>query len=189
MATIGVATGIAYSLLGLPPRCSWPHRRLAEVIPIVVPFIGAIPAVLVATTISPETVVLTIAVYLAIQAVEGNVLVPMIMRNTVGLSPFLVLVSLLVGGTVGGILGAIVAVPVVAGVTVILDRLQDRETPCRSTRRRSRHPTPRRARSRGSGRPQRRSRSGAGVGRPRSARREPLRRLAHQPDVVSRPDP
>jgi len=57
------------------------------------------------------------------------VLVPMIMRNTVGLSPFLVLVSLLVGGTVGGILGAIVAVPVVAGVTVILDRLQDRETP------------------------------------------------------------
>jgi hypothetical protein len=37
-------------------------------------------------------------------------------------------VSLLVGGTAGGILGAIVAVPIVAGITVILDRLQDRET-------------------------------------------------------------
>ena len=130
MAAIGVATGIAYSLLGLPAALLLALiAALAEVIPIVGPFIGAVPAVLVATTISPETVVLTIAVYLAIQAVEGNVLVPMIMRNTVGLSPFLVLVSLLVGGTVGGILGAIVAVPVVAGVTVILDRLQDRETP------------------------------------------------------------
>jgi hypothetical protein len=50
------------------------------------------------------------------------------MRNSVGLSPFLVLVSLLVGGTAGGILGAIVAVPIVAGITVILDRLQDRDT-------------------------------------------------------------
>ena len=51
------------------------------------------------------------------------------MRNSVGLSPFLVLVSLLLGGTVGGILGAIVAVPIVAGATVVLDRLQDREVP------------------------------------------------------------
>jgi len=51
------------------------------------------------------------------------------MRNRVGLSPFLVLVSLLVGGTVGGPLGAIVAIPLVAGVTVVLGRLQDRETP------------------------------------------------------------
>ena len=56
-------------------------------------------------------------------------LVPMIMRNSVGLSPFLVLVSLLVGGAVAGILGAIVAVPIVAGMTVVLGRLQDRETP------------------------------------------------------------
>jgi hypothetical protein len=53
----------------------------------------------------------------------------MIMRNSVGLSPFLVLVSLLVGSTVGGPLGAIVAIPLVAGVTVVLGRLQDRDTP------------------------------------------------------------
>ena len=130
MATIGVATGVAYSLLGLPAALLLALiAALTEIIPIVGPFIGAIPAVLMATTVSPETVVLTLAVYLAIQAIEGNVLVPIIMRNSVGLSPFLVLVSLLVGGTVGGVLGAIVAVPVVAGITVILERLQDRETP------------------------------------------------------------
>jgi predicted PurR-regulated permease PerM len=40
-----------------------------------------------------------------------------------------VLLSLLLGGTAGGILGAIVAVPIVAGITVVLERLQDRDTP------------------------------------------------------------
>jgi len=130
MATIGIATGIAYSLLGLPGALLLALiAALTEVIPIVGPLIGVIPALLVATTISPETAIFTIGVYLLIHAIEGNVLVPMVMRNTVGLSPFLVLVSLLIGGAAGGILGAIVAVPIVAGLTVILDRLQDRETP------------------------------------------------------------
>ena len=130
MATIGIATGIAYSVLGLPGALLLALiAALMEVIPIVGPLIGAAPALLVATTISPETAILTMGIYLLIHAVEGNVLVPMVMRNTVGLSPFLVLVSLLIGGAAGGILGAIVAVPIVAGLTVILDRLQDRETP------------------------------------------------------------
>jgi predicted PurR-regulated permease PerM len=130
MATIGLATGIAYTLLGLPGAVLLALiAALTEVIPIVGPLIGAIPALLVATTISPETAVLTLGVYLLIHGIEGNVLVPIVMRNTVGLSPFLVLVSLLAGGAAGGILGAIVAVPIVAAATVILDRLQDREEP------------------------------------------------------------
>jgi len=130
MATVGIATGIAYTLLGLPGALLLALiAAVTEIIPIVGPLIGAVPAVLVATTISPETTVFTIGVYLLIHAIEGNVLVPMVMRNTVGLSPFLVLLSLLVGGAAGGILGAIVAVPLAAAVTVILDRLQDRETP------------------------------------------------------------
>jgi len=130
MAAIGIGTGIAYSVLGLPAALLLGLiAALTEIIPIVGPLLGAIPAVLIATTISPETVVLTVGIYLVLQLIEGNVLVPMIMRNRVGLSPFLVLVSLLVGGTVGGPLGAIVAIPLVAGVTVVLGRLQDRETP------------------------------------------------------------
>jgi len=130
MAAIGIGTGIAYSLLGLPAALLLGLiAALTEVIPIVGPLIGAIPAVLVATTISPQAVVLTLGIYLILQLIEGNILVPMIMRNSVGLSPFLVLVSLLVGSTVGGPLGAIVAIPLVAGVTVVLGRLQDRDTP------------------------------------------------------------
>ena len=130
MAAIGLATGVAYTLIGLPAALLLAViAALAEVIPMVGPLIGAIPALLIATTISPETALLTLAVYLVIQLVEGNVLVPIVMRNSVGLSPFLVLVSILIGWTTGGPLGAVVAVPLVAGLEVVLGRLQDRATP------------------------------------------------------------
>jgi len=130
MASIGVATGVAYSLIGLPAALLLALiAAIAEVIPLIGPLIGAIPAILMATTISPQVVVLTVVVYVAIQFVEGNILVPRIMRNTVGLSPFIVLLSLLLGGEVGGAAGAIVAVPLVAGIEVVLDRLQDRDIP------------------------------------------------------------
>lgn len=130
MAAIGVATGIAYSLIGLPAALLLALiAALTEIVPIIGPIVGAIPALLVATTLGPEAVLLTLGVYFLLHLIEGNVLVPIVMRNSVGLSPFLVLASLLVGGTVGGILGAVVAVPIVAGVTVVLERLQDREVP------------------------------------------------------------
>jgi len=130
MGTLGLATGVAYSLIGLPGSlllAVW--AAIAEVVPMVGPLIGAVPALLTATTISPGTVLLTLAVYIVLQLIEGNVLVPIVMRNAVGLSPFLVLVSILVGWTVGGPLGAVVAVPLVAGIEVVLERLQDRKEP------------------------------------------------------------
>jgi predicted PurR-regulated permease PerM len=130
MATVGVATSIAYSLIGLPGALLLGLlAAVMEVIPIVGPLLGAIPALLVASSVSPQTALVTMGVYLVIQLIEGNVLVPMVMRNSVGLSPFLVLLSLLIGGSAGGILGAIVAVPIMAAITVILDRLQDRDVP------------------------------------------------------------
>ena len=51
------------------------------------------------------------------------------MRNTIGISPFLVIVSLLIGAAAGGILGALLAVPIAAALEVVLRRLQDREVP------------------------------------------------------------
>lgn len=130
MATIGIAAGIAYALIGVPAAVLLGLvAAIAEAIPIVGPLIGAIPAVLLATSVSTETAVLTLAVYAVLQFVEGNVVLPIVMRNAVGLSPFLVLVSLLVGFSVGGVLGAVVAVPIVAAFEAVLERLQDRETP------------------------------------------------------------
>ena len=56
-------------------------------------------------------------------------LVPLVMRNTIGISPLLVLFSLLVGAAAGGFVGAFLAVPLAASVEIVLSRLQARDTP------------------------------------------------------------
>jgi predicted PurR-regulated permease PerM len=130
MAAMGVATGITYTLLGLPGALLLAIiAALTEAIPIVGPLLGAIPAVLVAATVSPELAVIVAVVYVVLQFIEGAVLVPMVMRNTVGISPLLILVSLLIGAAVGGLVGAFLAVPVAASIEIVLSRLQAREVP------------------------------------------------------------
>jgi len=128
MGAIGVATGITYSILGLPGALLLGLiAAITEAIPIVGPLLGAIPAVLVAATVSPELAALVAIIYLVLQLVEGSVLLPLVMRNTVGISPLLVLLSLLIGAAVGGLVGAFLAVPVAASLEIMLSRLQARE--------------------------------------------------------------
>ncbi len=130
MSTLGIATGTAYTLLGVPSAILLGLlAALAEAIPIVGPFLGAVPAVLVAATISPQLAVSVAAVYLVVQLVEGNVLVPLVMRNTTGISPFLVILSVLIGGAAGGFVGALLAVPIAAAGEVLIEGLQAREVP------------------------------------------------------------
>lgn len=130
MGAIGLAMGAVYTLLGLPGALLLGLiAALTEAIPIVGPLLGAIPAVLVAATVSPELALLVAVIYMVLQILEGSVLVPLVMRNTVGISPLLVLLSLLIGAAVGGLPGAFLAVPIVACVEIILSRLQARIVP------------------------------------------------------------
>jgi len=130
MASIGVATGTAYFVLGVPSALLLGLiAAVMEVIPIVGPLLGAVPAILVASTVSLQLALVVAGVYVLVQLVEGNVLVPLVMRNTIGLSPFLVIVSLLVGAAAGGVVGALFAVPVAAAALVILERVQARRIP------------------------------------------------------------
>ena len=130
MGAMGLATGISYSLLGVPGAILLGLiAALTEAIPIVGPLLGAIPAVLVAATVSPQLALVVAGVYILLQFTEGSVLVPMVMRNTVGISPLLVLVSLLIGAAAGGFIGAFLAVPIAASVEIVLSHFQARETP------------------------------------------------------------
>ena len=130
MGAVGVMCGIAYVFLGLPSALLIALiAALCEGIPMVGPLLGAIPAALAAITVSPEMLAAVLVVTVVIQLIENNVLVPVVMRNSIGLSPLIVTVSLLVGGAAGGLLGALVAVPVAAAIEVVLGRLQDREVP------------------------------------------------------------
>ncbi len=130
MFAVGAMTGSVCWALGLPsPLLLGLLAGLAELVPMVGPAIGAVPALLVAAAIRPEVLPLLIVAYVVIHVIEGNVLVPIVMRNVVGISPFLVIASLLIGGAIDGLRGALIAVPVAAAIEVILERLQDRRIP------------------------------------------------------------
>lgn len=130
MIALGVVTGAAYTLLGLP---SGPVlgviAGLAEVVPMVGPALGVVPALLIAAAFRPDLLVIVAVIYLAIHLAESNFLVPLVMRNALGVSPFLLTVSLLIGAALGGLVGALVAVPLVAALEAILERMQDRDVP------------------------------------------------------------
>jgi predicted PurR-regulated permease PerM len=124
MVVIGVATGIAAALLGLPaPALLGLLAGLTEMIPIAGPIIGAIPAILLGFTISPYHPLLVALVYLVIQQVEAHTLVPLVMRHSVGLPALVVVVALAAGATLGGVGGAVIAVPVAFMVHVVVVRI------------------------------------------------------------------
>lgn len=131
MGSVGVATTIAYFLIGLEgPLLLGLIAALAEAIPLIGPALGAVPALIVAAlTGRIEVVILVAVVYFIIQVVEGNILVPLVMHNAIGIPPFLVFVSILAGAAIAGVAGALISVPLVAALLVIVERLQVRTSP------------------------------------------------------------
>lgn len=91
-----------------------------EIVPYIGPFVAAIPAIFFAMIQSPPLVIGVIILYIIIQKTEGYVLVPKVMQKTVGTSPLVVLLSLLIGFKLAGVLGILLAVPLAGAITVII---------------------------------------------------------------------
>jgi predicted PurR-regulated permease PerM len=124
MLSIAVMAGLGYVAIGLPsPLLLAVVAGLAEIIPILGPFLAFAPAVLVALTISPTTALLVAVYAIVIQQFETYVLVPRIMGHTVGVSPLTVFLGILIGATLYGIPGAFLAVPVAGLAQVVLAHL------------------------------------------------------------------
>jgi predicted PurR-regulated permease PerM len=96
---------------------------LLEVVPYVGPFLSAVPAVFFALIQSPALVIGVIILYIIIQKTEGYVLVPKVMEKTVGTSPLVVLLALLIGFKLAGIIGLLLAVPIAGAITVVIHEL------------------------------------------------------------------
>lgn len=124
MTTIGVTTYIALSVLGVPFALSLAFfAGLLEIIPIIGPIISAIPAFIAASSVSLLLGGATLLVYLIIQQLENNIIVPYIMNKAVGIHPITTLIALSIGGKLGGILGAVLAVPVALVIESVLKDL------------------------------------------------------------------
>ena len=100
-----------------------------ELLPIIGPIIAAIPAVLLAATAGPGTMVAALVLYTLIQQVENNFLVPKIQGDAVELHPALVMFAIIVGGSLAGLLGAILALPVTAAFRDVIRYLFRRLSP------------------------------------------------------------
>jgi predicted PurR-regulated permease PerM len=94
---------------------------LLVVIPYFGAIVGALPPVLFALTDSPGKALLVLGIYIAVQQVEGNVLIPLIMSNRVKLHPALIAIGVLVVGQLFGFIGLFVAVPILSLVVIAVE--------------------------------------------------------------------
>ncbi len=87
---------------------------ITNVIPFFGPFIGAIPSAILILMVNPMQCLYFILFILALQQFDGNFLGPLILGDSTGLSSFMVIVAILVGGGLFGVFGMFVGVPVCA---------------------------------------------------------------------------
>lgn len=112
MALIGVMTYVGLTLLGVPFALTLAtFAFLLSIIPIIGPTIAFAAAFLVALTQGVSVALIVAGYYLFIEAIESNVLIPLIQRSQTSMPELLILISILVGGALMGILGALVALP------------------------------------------------------------------------------
>lgn len=121
MIAVGTLSGIGVWLVGLPfPLLFGLWAGLTEIIPILGPALGAIPAVVVALAIEPILALWVILLFIVVQQVEGSLLSPLVFKGVVGLNPLLVIFAIIAGAEIAGILGIFLAVPILALLVSII---------------------------------------------------------------------
>jgi predicted PurR-regulated permease PerM len=125
MIVIGMLSFSGVALLGVPyALLLGVVAALTESIPIVGPLLGGSAAVLVASlALGPQKALEVAVLYLVIQQIEGNTLVPYVMNRAVALHPLAIVSALIIGSALLGVPGAILAVPTAAIVQVLILRV------------------------------------------------------------------
>ena len=118
---VGVMSSIGLRIIGLPYWLVVGFIAGAfNLIPLIGPFAGAIPAIIIAAALKPPiTVVWVMVVMLAVQQIDNHFISPNVMRLTVRLHPVTVMLSLIAGATLAGFWGMLLAVPLIASIKVI----------------------------------------------------------------------
>ncbi|MBU3993869.1 MAG: AI-2E family transporter [Alphaproteobacteria bacterium] len=127
MVVEGVGTGVALAIYGVPMAgLLGLLTGLLAFLPNVGAPISGLIMVLVGFSGGTSMGLYCIAVYVIVQTVDGNVIVPMVAKKTVDLAPALVLGAQLIMGALFGILGLAMADPLVAMIKIWLERRSDR---------------------------------------------------------------
>ena len=120
-AIIGVLCYIAMSLMKMPYTALIATIvGVTNVIPVFGPFIGAVPSALIILLVDPLQAFYFIIFIIVLQQIDGNVIGPKILGNTVGISGFWVLISITVAASIFGFAGMLLGVPVFAVIYLII---------------------------------------------------------------------
>ena len=92
---------------------------ICDVVPILGVIISTVPAAIFALTVSPFTAAAVVGLYLLYHVLENYVIIPRVYGRRLRLSPLVVLIALIVGGSLYGILGAILVLPLFAAYPII----------------------------------------------------------------------
>lgn len=127
---IGLLQMIAYFIIGLPNALLLGVLAgIAEIIPLIGPTLGAIPAIIVAAAFDPTKIIWVIVATVLIQLVENNIVAPRVMDRQVGVNPVASLLAFVAFGTIFGFVGALLAIPLAALIQLVLNRLVFKANP------------------------------------------------------------
>jgi predicted PurR-regulated permease PerM len=124
-AIVGTLASIGLAIIDLP---FWlvvgMIAGIFNMIPMIGPWIGAIPGVVIAlTTRDFSTALWVVAIMAGVQQIDNHFISPVVMQRAVKLHPAVVMLTLLAGGTLGGFFGLLLAVPTVAVLKVVIGHL------------------------------------------------------------------
>ena len=121
---VGVETFVLMTILGISyaPMIAV-LVGVTNIIPVLGPFIGAVPGALILLLESPLQAVEFVVVVLVVQQIDGNFIAPRILGGATGLPGLGVLFAILVGGDLFGIPGMVVGVPTLAVIVALLKQL------------------------------------------------------------------
>ena len=124
MLFVGVLTAIGLSIVGVPMAI--PLGILTGVldfVPVVGPFVAAIPGLLIAFAQGPEVALWAAVVYVGVQFVEGHLVIPLAQKWAVQMPPALALVAIVTFGVVFGLPGVLFALPLAVVCKVLVEKL------------------------------------------------------------------
>lgn len=129
MLAVAILTGAGLWLLGIPMAVLLGLiAGLTNFIPFVGPFLSGVPAVLVAFSQSPADALWTALLFLVIQQVEGNVLLPLIQKRVTALPPVLILLAVAGFGILFGLAGVLLATPLLLTLMILVRMLYVEDT-------------------------------------------------------------
>jgi predicted PurR-regulated permease PerM len=124
----GTLTYIGLTIIGLDFALVFAViTALLVVVPYFGAIAGAIPPVLFAFTDSPGKALATLLVYVAVQQIEGNLIIPLVMSRTVRLHPAVIAIGVIGVGRLFGVVGLFVAVPIVSGIVILTEEFWVRQ--------------------------------------------------------------